>query len=64
MNIHSRKINAFFDYIDDDSDLTESENDASPTGISFQNSFHDVEKNMKPIQIDSAEDYLEDSLPQ
>ena len=55
-NIYSSQINAFFDYIDDDSDIM-SEDSHGANIISFQ----EVKKNMTSIQLDTDE-LMEDDV--
>ena len=55
-NIYSSQINAFFDYIDDDSDIM-SEDSQGANIISFQ----EVQKNMTSIQLD-ADELMEDDV--
>ena len=55
-NIYSSQINAFFDYIDDDSDIM-SEDSHGANIISFQ----EVQKNMTSIQLD-ADELMEDDV--
>ena len=55
-NIYSSQINAFFEYIDDDSDIM-SEDSHGANIISFQ----EVQKNMTSIQLDTDE-LMEDDV--